>query len=92
MTPLTRIAQLVAGSPGLATVAAVSLVGVTLLLFAWAVGRVAATPGTAAALERPASTRQPMITRLSDPDTAGRPRPRAPSASPAPARIRTQTA
>ncbi|WP_248964461.1 DUF6412 domain-containing protein [Sphaerisporangium perillae] len=77
-------AQLAAGQAGPATVTAAGLVGVTLLLFAWALGRLASVPPVAVTTaRRPSAGRATFFVRLRHPAAAGRPRPRAPSASPA---------
>ncbi|GAA1258401.1 hypothetical protein GCM10009677_06390 [Sphaerisporangium rubeum] len=78
------LAQLVAGQSGPATLAAVGLVGVTLLLIAWAVRPVAPVAAAPAAWSRRHAEPVPFV-RLRHPAAAGRPRPRAPSAGPAPA-------
>ncbi|RCG29038.1 hypothetical protein DQ384_22090 [Sphaerisporangium album] len=78
------LAQFVAGQSGPAALTAVGLVGVTLLVLAWALGRLASIPAVApTGAGRPRAAR-PVFVRLCHPDTAGRPRPRAPSAGPAP--------
>ncbi len=85
MTSLALLAELLSGSSGLATVTAFGLVGVTLLMLAWAIGLVAWMPRAGAATGPAMPAARPMVVRLRDPDTAGRPRPRAPTRSPAPA-------
>ncbi|MEV5413562.1 DUF6412 domain-containing protein [Thermopolyspora sp. NPDC052614] len=85
MTSLALLAELVSGSSGLATVTAFGLVGVTLLMLAWAVGLVAGMPRADAVAGQAVPVARPVVVRLRDPDTAGRPRPRAPTRSPAPA-------
>ncbi|MEZ0073715.1 DUF6412 domain-containing protein [Planotetraspora sp. GP83] len=76
-------AGVLAGSPGLGLVTALGLAGVTVLVFAWIVGRLA---GVTAPEPSPGWRFQHgrmLFVRFRDPGTAGRPRPRAPSASPA---------
>ncbi|WP_214415620.1 DUF6412 domain-containing protein [Sphaerisporangium fuscum] len=82
-TTVAMLGQLLAGSPGMLT--AVGFVGVTLLLFAWALGRLAAVPAVAARPGLRSRAAHSVFVRQRHPDSAGRPRPRAPSAGPAPA-------
>ncbi|MEV6979985.1 DUF6412 domain-containing protein [Sphaerisporangium sp. NPDC051017] len=88
MTPFhatfALLAQLVAGHSGPAALTAVGLVGVTLLVLAWALGRPAFVPAVAHTAAGRSRAARPVFVRLCHPDTAGRPRPRAPSAGPAP--------
>ncbi|MFC4587855.1 DUF6412 domain-containing protein [Sphaerisporangium corydalis] len=88
MTPLhttvALLAQLLAGPSGPATLTTAGLVGVTLLLFAWALGRLASVPRVAVATGPRPRAAHTVFVRLCHPATAGRPRPRAPSAGPAP--------
>jgi Family of unknown function (DUF6412) len=76
-------AGLIAGSPGLGVLAACGVAGVAVLVFTWMLGRLVG----AASIEPPSGRRRqpsaPAFVRLRDPGTAGRPRPRAPSESPA---------
>ncbi|GAA1018492.1 hypothetical protein Aple_081490 [Acrocarpospora pleiomorpha] len=57
------------------------LAAVGLLLLSWALGRLAAAPRIVSALL--GESVEAVVVRLRDPGTAGRPRPRAPSGSPA---------
>jgi hypothetical protein len=57
------------------------LAAVGLLLLTWALGRLAAAPRIPSALLGVGV--EAVVVRLRDPGTAGRPRPRAPSGSPA---------
>ncbi|GAA0970373.1 hypothetical protein GCM10009555_019160 [Acrocarpospora macrocephala] len=57
------------------------LAAVGLLLLTWALGRLAAAPRIVSALL--GAGVEAVVVRLRDPGTAGRPRPRAPSGSPA---------
>jgi len=85
MTPFTLFAEPAVGTYGLAALAAFGLVGVTLLILAWAAGRLAAMPRADAAAGPVVPAARPLVVRLRDPGTAGRPRPRAPAQSHAPA-------
>ncbi|MFC6083303.1 DUF6412 domain-containing protein [Sphaerisporangium aureirubrum] len=78
------LAQLVAGQTSPATLTAVGLVGVTLLLLAWAVRRPAVPHATAPAVRFRQGAEHVPFVRLLHPAAAGRPRPRAPSPGPAP--------
>ncbi|MET8158727.1 DUF6412 domain-containing protein [Sphaerisporangium sp. NPDC005289] len=78
------LAQLLAGQTGPGTLATVGLVGVTLILFAWALARPAAQPAVAVAAGMRPRAAHAVFVRLSHPAAPGRPQPRAPSLSPAP--------
>lgn len=83
-TTVALLAQLLAGQAGPASLTTAGLVGVTLLLFAWALGRLASVPPVAmTGVHRPRPARA-VFARLCHPAAAGRPRPRAPSAGLAP--------
>jgi hypothetical protein len=66
---------------------ATAVVGLGVLLLAWALRQipVAAEAGRRSPLSRRDRARRTMFVRQRDPDAAGRSRPRAPSAGPAPA-------
>ncbi|GIH43535.1 hypothetical protein Mco01_65350 [Microbispora corallina] len=85
-SPAWLLAEVLAGSPGLGVATALGLTGVAVLVLAW---MMLAGPARTSAVEPPSARRTgrgaPVFVRLCDPDTAGRPRPRAPSGSPAPA-------
>ncbi|MFF5208561.1 DUF6412 domain-containing protein [Streptosporangium sp. NPDC000396] len=68
-------------------VTATAVVGLGVLLLAWAlrVVPVASEPGQDSPLSRRERAGRTMFVRQRDPDAAGRSRPRAPSAGPAPA-------
>ncbi|MBB4700010.1 DUF6412 domain-containing protein [Sphaerisporangium siamense] len=82
-TTVALVAQLLAGQSGPAALTAVGLVGVTLLVLAWALGRPARVPAvTIGGRGRPRAAHAVFV-RLRHPAAPGRPRPRAPSAGPA---------
>jgi hypothetical protein len=83
VTSSALLAELLSGSSGLAMATAFGLVGVTLLMLAWAVGLVAGMPRAGAVAGPVTPPARPALIRLRDPGTAGRPRPRAPASSPA---------
>ncbi|WP_326826700.1 DUF6412 domain-containing protein [Streptosporangium sp. NBC_01639] len=66
---------------------ATAVVGLGVLLLAWALRRppLLAETGERSPLSRRDRARRTMFVRQRDPDAAGRPRPRAPSSGPAPA-------
>ncbi|ACZ83184.1 DUF6412 domain-containing protein [Streptosporangium roseum] len=68
-------------------VTATAVVGLGVLLLAWALRALPLTSeaGPRSALSRRDRARQTMFVRQRDPDAAGRSRPRAPSPGPAPA-------
>ncbi|MFD8556720.1 DUF6412 domain-containing protein [Streptosporangium canum] len=68
-------------------VTATAVVGLGVLLLAWALRALPLTSetGQPSALSRRDRARQTMFVRQRDPDAAGRSRPRAPSPGPAPA-------
>ncbi|WP_433248499.1 DUF6412 domain-containing protein [Streptosporangium sp. CA-135522] len=68
-------------------VTATAVVGLGVLLLAWALRAlpVTAQTGERSALSRRERARRVLFVRQRDPDAAGRSRPRAPSAGPAPA-------
>lgn len=84
-TTVALLTQLLAGHSGPATLTTVGLVGVTLLLFAWALGRLASVPAVAVTVRRRPRAARSVFVRQRHPAAAGRPRPRAPSTGPAPA-------
>jgi Family of unknown function (DUF6412) len=83
-TTVALLAQLLSGHAGPATLTTVGLVGVTLLLFAWALGRLASVPAVTVTMGHRPRAAQAVFVRQLHPAAAGRPRPRAPSAGPAP--------
>lgn len=83
MSALQVVFDLLAGSPGLGALTAFGLVGITILVSAWILGRLAGRPRVHASPVLRGGTQGAVFVRLCDPDTAGRPRPRAPSWSPA---------
>ncbi len=83
MTALQVVFDLLAGSPGLGVLTAVGLAGIVILVSMWILGRLAGRPRPHASAVLRGGPDQIVFVRLRDPDTAGRPRPRAPSGSPA---------
>lgn len=82
-TTIALLAQLLAGQTSPATLTTAGLVGVTLLLFAWALGRLASVPAVAVTSGHRPRAAHAVFVRMLHPAAAGRPRPRAPSAGPA---------
>ncbi|MEV7967426.1 DUF6412 domain-containing protein [Sphaerisporangium sp. NPDC088356] len=82
-TTVALLAQLLAGQTSPATLTTAGLVGVTLLLFAWALGRLASVPAVAVTSGHRPRAAHAVFVRMLHPAAAGRPRPRAPSAGPA---------
>ncbi|MEW9530856.1 DUF6412 domain-containing protein [Microbispora sp. NPDC049125] len=72
-----------AGSSGPGLLAMLGMAGVAVLLFAWMLGRLAGTLATEPAPAGRTYRDHVVFVRSRDPGTAGRPRPRAPSGSPA---------
>jgi hypothetical protein len=83
MTALQAVFDLLAGSPGLGVLTAFGLVGIAVLVSMWILGRLAGRPRAHGSTVLRGGSDQVVFVRLRDPDTAGRPRPRAPSGSPA---------
>lgn len=77
------LAEVAVGSAGPGTLTAVGLTGVAVLVFAWMLYRLTGVPVFRQGPDRPSHTGETAMVRLRDPGTPGRPRPRAPSGSPA---------
>ncbi|MEU6424336.1 DUF6412 domain-containing protein [Microbispora sp. NPDC046973] len=72
-----------AGSSGPGALTAAGLAGAAVLVFAWMLCRLTGVPVLRQGPGRPSYTGETAMVRLRDPGTPGRPRPRAPSGSPA---------
>jgi hypothetical protein len=77
------LAGSVAGSSGPGALTAAGLAGVAVLVFAWMLSRLTGVPVLSQGPGRPSYNGETAMVRLRDPGTPGRPRPRAPSGSPA---------
>ncbi|WP_432868457.1 DUF6412 domain-containing protein [Microbispora rosea] len=77
------LAGLAAGPSGPGVLTAAGLAGVAVLVFAWMLCRLTGVPVLRQGPGRPSYTGETAMVRLRDPGAPGRPRPRAPSGSPA---------
>lgn len=77
------LTEVAAGSSGPGVLTAVGLAGVAVLVFAWMLCRLAGAPVLRNGPGRRSYNGETALVRLRDPGTPGRPRPRAPSGSPA---------
>ncbi|MEU7885523.1 DUF6412 domain-containing protein [Microbispora bryophytorum] len=77
------LAGLAAGSSGPGALTAVGLAGVTVLVFAWMLCRLTGVAVLRRGPGSPSYNGETAMVRLRDPGAPGRPRPRAPSGSPA---------
>jgi hypothetical protein len=68
---------------GLGLLTALGLAGLAILVFTWLLTRLSATPDPKPSPGVSARRARAVFVRFRDPDTPGRPRPRAPSGSPA---------
>ncbi|WP_169949232.1 DUF6412 domain-containing protein [Microbispora sp. H11081] len=80
---LWLLAEVTAGSSGPGVLTAAGLAGVAVLVFAWMLCRLAGLPVLRQGPGRPSYNGETAMVRLRDPGAPGRPRPRAPSGSPA---------
>lgn len=78
------LAELAVGSSGPGALTAVGLAGAAVLVFAWMLCRLTGVPVLRRGPGRPSYNGETAMVRLRDPGAPGRPRPRAPSGSPAP--------
>ncbi|WP_041952892.1 DUF6412 domain-containing protein [Microbispora sp. H10830] len=77
------LAELAAGSSAPGALTAVGLAGVAVLVFAWMLCRLTGVPVLRRGPGRASYNGETAMVRLRDPGAPGRPRPRAPSGSPA---------
>ncbi|MBE3008292.1 hypothetical protein IL992_03700 [Microbispora sp. NEAU-D428] len=77
------LAELAAGSSGPGALTAAGLAGVAVLVFAWMLCRLTGVPVLRQGPGRLSYNGETAMVRLRDPGMPGRPRPRAPSGSPA---------